>query len=165
MNLRCIGIVLFLCLLICFHRDVPADVWKYDFERRMKRKELFIFATTCDAASSASPAAVGMRGRVSVPTEVPYGGDGKGLSVEDAKTFFESYVSGKASRSAGPDEHDNGFYIRRLMLPVGEFVPGWEEALSDSNRIYYNPNDVDGAFKGINWSGKTYVITQIRPNK
>ena len=33
-----------------------------------------------------------------VPTEVPYGGDGKGLSVEDAKTFFESYVSGKASR-------------------------------------------------------------------
>ena len=137
MNLRCIGIVLFLCLLICFHRDVPADVWKYDFERRMKRKELFIFATTCDAASS----------------------------VEEAKTFFESYVSGKASRSAGPDEHDNGFYIRRLMLPVGEFVPGWEEALSDSNRIYYNPNDLDGAFKGINWSGKTYVITQIRPNK
>ena len=67
-----------------------------------------------------------------VPTEVPYGGDGKGLSVEEAKTFFESYVSGKASRSAGPDEHDNGFYIRR---------------------------------KGINWSGKTYVITQIRPNK
>ena len=62
MNLRCIGIVLFLCLLICFHRDVPADVWKYDFERRMKRKELFIFATTCDAASSASPAAVGVRG-------------------------------------------------------------------------------------------------------
>ena len=40
MNLRCIGIVLFLCLLICFHRDVPADVWKYDFERRMKRKGL-----------------------------------------------------------------------------------------------------------------------------
>ena len=79
MNLRCIGIVrsgtmplLFLCLLICFHRDVPADVWKYDFERRMKRKELFIFATACDAASSASPAAVGMRGRVS-------GSDGSSL--------------------------------------------------------------------------------------
>ena len=54
--------LLFLCLLTCFHRDVPADVWKYDFERRMKRKELFIFATTCDAASSASPAAVGVRG-------------------------------------------------------------------------------------------------------
>ena len=71
MNLRCIGIVLFLCLLICFHRDVPADVWKYDFERRMKWKELFIFATTCDA-SSASPAAVGMRGRVS-------GSDGSSL--------------------------------------------------------------------------------------
>ena len=100
-----------------------------------------------------------------VPTAVPYGGDGKGLSVEEAKTFFESYVSGKASRSVEPEEHDNGFYIRRLMLPVGEFVPGWEEALSDSNRIYYNPNDLDGAFKGINWSGKTYVITQIRPNK
>ena len=165
MSLRCIGIVLFLCLLICFHRDVPADVWKYDFERRMKRKELFIFATTCDAASSASPSAVGMRGRVS-------GSDGsslwrrrQGLSVEEAKTFFESYVSGKASRSVEPEEHDNGFYIRRLMLPVGEFVPGWEEALSDSNRIYYNPNDLDGAFKGINWSGKTYVITQMRPNK
>ena len=52
-----------------------------------------------------------------VTREVPYGGDGKGLSVEEAKTFFESYVSGKASRSAGPEEHDNGFYIRRLMLP------------------------------------------------
>ena len=38
-----------------------------------------------------------------VPAEVPYGGDGKGLSVEDAKTFFESYVSGKASRSARPE--------------------------------------------------------------
>ena len=76
---------------------------------------MFIFVTACDAASSASPP---------VPTEVPYGGDGKGLSVEEAKTFFESYVSGKASRSAGPEEHDNGFYIRRLMLPVGEFVPG-----------------------------------------
>ena len=63
-----------------------------------------------------------------VTTEVPYGGDGKGLSVEEAKTFFESYVSGKASRSVEPEEHDNGFYIRRLMLPVGEFVPGWEEA-------------------------------------
>ena len=71
--------------------------------------------TAYDAASSASPAAVGMRGRVSgsygsplwdefpVPTAVPYGGDGKGLSVEEAKTFFESYVSGKASRSAGPE--------------------------------------------------------------
>ncbi len=44
-----------------------------------------------------------------VTREVPYGGDGKGLSVEEAKTFFESYVSGKASRSAGPEEHDNGF--------------------------------------------------------
>ena len=28
-----------------------------------------------------------------VTREVPYGGDGKGLSVEEAKTFFESYVS------------------------------------------------------------------------
>ena len=56
---------------------------------------------------------------IPVSREVPYGGDGKGLSVEEAKTFFESYVSGKASRSAGPEEHDNGFYIRRLMLPVG----------------------------------------------
>ena len=55
-----------------------------------------------------------------VTREVPYGGDGKGLSVEEAKTFFESYVSGKASRSGEPEEHDNGFYIRRLMLPVGE---------------------------------------------
>ena len=72
-----------------------------------------------------------------VPTEVPYGGDGKGLSVEDAKTFFESYVSGKASRSAGPEEHDNGFYIRRLMLPVGDFVPSWEEGLStDAPSLY-----------------------------
>ena len=72
-----------------------------------------------------------------VPTAVLYGGDGKGLSVEEAKTFFESYVSGKASRSAGPDEHDNGFYIRRLMLPVGEFVPGWEEGLStDAPSLY-----------------------------
>ena len=35
--------------------------------------------------------------------EFPYGGDGKGLSVEEAKTFFESYVSGKASRSARPE--------------------------------------------------------------
>ncbi|MDM8325729.1 hypothetical protein [Bacteroides gallinaceum] len=32
--------LLLLCLLACFHRDVPADVWKYDFERRMKRKGL-----------------------------------------------------------------------------------------------------------------------------
>ena len=72
-----------------------------------------------------------------VSTEVPYGGDGKGLSVEEAKTFFESYVSGSASRSAGPEEHDNGFYIRRLMLPVGEFVPGWEEGLStDAPSLY-----------------------------
>ena len=72
-----------------------------------------------------------------VTREVPYGGDGKGLSVEEAKTFFESYVSGKASRSAGPDEHDNGFYIRRLMLPVGEFVPGWAEGLStDAPSLY-----------------------------
>ena len=38
-----------------------------------------------------------------VPTAVLYGGDGKGLSVEEAKTFFESYVSGKASRSARPE--------------------------------------------------------------
>ena len=38
-----------------------------------------------------------------VTREVPYGGDGKGLSVEEAKTFFESYVSGKASRSARPE--------------------------------------------------------------
>ena len=74
---------------------------------------------------------------IPVTREVPYGGDGKGLSVEEAKTFFESYVSGKASRSAGPDEHDNGFYIRRLMLPVGEFVPGWEEGLStDAPSLY-----------------------------
>ena len=65
-----------------------------------------------------------------VTTEVPYGGDGKGLSVEEAKTFFESYVSGKASRSVEPEEHDNGFYISRLMLPVGEFVPGWAEGFS-----------------------------------
>ena len=72
-----------------------------------------------------------------VPTAVLYGGDGKGLSVEEAKTFFESYVSGSASRSAGPEEHDNGFYIRRLMLPVGEFVPGWEEGLStDAPSLY-----------------------------
>ena len=98
---------------------------------------MFIFATTCDAASSASPSAVGMRGRVPGFEGSPYGGDGKGLSVEEAKTFFESYVSGKASRSAGPDEHDNGFYIRRLMLPVGEFVPGWAEGLStDAPSLY-----------------------------
>ena len=72
-----------------------------------------------------------------VSREVPYGGDGKGLSVEEAKTFFESYVSGKASRSGEPEEHDNGFYIRRLMLPVGEFVPGWEEGLStDAPSLY-----------------------------
>ena len=72
-----------------------------------------------------------------VPTAVPYGGDGKGLSVEEAKTFFESYVSGKASRSGEPEEHDNGFYIQRLMLPVGEFVPSWEEGLStDAPSLY-----------------------------
>ena len=74
---------------------------------------------------------------IPVSREVPYGGDGKGLSVEEAKTFFESYVSGKASRSVEPEEHDNGFYIRRLMLPVGEFVPGWEEGLStDAPSLY-----------------------------
>ena len=57
---------------------------------------------------------------IPVSREVPYGGDGKGLSVEEAKTFFES-----------------GFYIRRLMLPVGEFVPGWEEGLStDAPSLY-----------------------------
>ena len=97
-----------------------------------------------------------------VTREVPYGGDGKGLSVEEAKTFFESYVSGKASRSAGPDEHDNGFYIRRLMLPVGEFVPGWEEGLSTDAPSLYSvdvPVQSDFSFRVLRvdkGSGKVY---------
>ena len=97
-----------------------------------------------------------------VPTAVPYGGDGKGLSVEEAKTFFESYVSGKASRSAGPEEHDNGFYIRRLMLPVGEFVPGWEEGLSTDAPSLYSvdvPVQSDFSFRVLRvdkGSGKVY---------
>ena len=97
-----------------------------------------------------------------VPTEVPYGGDGKGLSVEDAKTFFESYVSGKASRSGEPEEHDNGFYIRRLMLPVGDFVPSWEEGLSTDAPSLYSvdvPVQSDFSFRVLRvdrGSGKVY---------
>ena len=99
---------------------------------------------------------------IPVSREVPYGGDGKGLSVEEAKTFFESYVSGKASRSAGPEEHDNGFYIRRLMLPVGEFVPGWEEGLSTDAPSLYSvdvPVQSDFSFRVLRvdkGSGKVY---------
>ena len=99
---------------------------------------------------------------IPVSREVPYGGDGKGLSVEEAKTFFESYVSGKASRSAGPDEHDNGFYIRRLMLPVGEFVPGWAEGLSTDAPSLYSvdvPVQSDFSFRVLRvdkGSGKVY---------
>ena len=82
---------------------------------------MFIFATTCDAASSASPAAVGMRGRVS-------GDEGSPLWRRRQGSF----------RGGGKDVlHDNGFYIRRLMLPVGEFVPGWAEGLStDAPSLY-----------------------------
>ena len=99
---------------------------------------------------------------IPVSREVPYGGDGKGLSVEEAKTFFESYVSGKASRSAGPEEHDNGFYIRRLMLPVGEFVPDWEEGLSTDAPSLYSvdvPVQSDFSFRVLRvdkGSGKVY---------
>ncbi len=97
-----------------------------------------------------------------VTTEVPYGGDGKGLSVEEAKTFFESYVSGKASRSVEPEEHDNGFYISRLMLPVGEFVPSWEEGLSTDAPSLYSvdvPVRSDFSFRVLRvdkGSGKVY---------
>ena len=97
-----------------------------------------------------------------VTTEVPYGGDGKGLSVEEAKTFFESNVSGKASRSGEPEEHDNGFYIRRLMLPVGEFVPSWEEGLSTDAPSLYSvdvPVRSDFSFRVLRvdkGSGKVY---------
>ena len=99
---------------------------------------------------------------IPVSREVPYGGDGKGLSVEEAKTFFESYVSGKASRSVEPEEHDNGFYIRRLMLPVGEFVPGWEEGLSTDAPSLYSvdvPVQSDFSFRVLRvdkGSGKVY---------
>ena len=97
-----------------------------------------------------------------VPTAVLYGGDGKGLSVEEAKTFFESYVSGKASRSVEPEEHDNGFYISRLMLPVGEFVPGWEEGFSTDAPSLYSvdvPVQSDFSFRVLRvdkGSGKVY---------
>ena len=82
--------------------------------------------------------------------------------MEEAKTFFESYVSGKASRLAGPEEHDNGFYIRRLMLPVGEFVPGWEEGLSTDAPSLYSvdvPVRSDFSFRVLcveRGSGKVY---------
>ena len=63
----------------------------------------------------------------------------------------------------GYDESKQEYYFN--YIETGRYKSQAEGAMSDSNRIYYNPNDLDGAFKGINWRGKTYVITQIRPNK
>ena len=97
-----------------------------------------------------------------VSVEAPYGGNGKGLSVEEAKVFFESYVSESASRSGEPEEHDNGFYIRRLMLPVGDFVPGWDEGLSTDAPSLYSvdvPMQSDFSFRVLRadkGSGKAY---------
>lgn len=63
----------------------------------------------------------------------------------------------------GYDESKQEYYF--TYIETGRYENRGNEAVSDKNRIYYEPNDLDGAFKGINWSGKTYIITQIRPNK
>ena len=56
------------------------------------------------------------------------GGNGKGLSVIEAKEFFEKSIMSKSRAEQEPK--DDKYYKERCMLPVGEFVPQWEEGIS-----------------------------------
>lgn len=56
------------------------------------------------------------------------GGNGKGLSVIEAKEFFEKSIMSKSRTEQEPK--DDKYYKERCMLPVGEFVPQWEEGIS-----------------------------------
>ena len=56
------------------------------------------------------------------------GGNGKGLSVIEAKEFFEKSIMSKSRTEQEPK--DDKYYKERCMLPVGDFVPQWEEGIS-----------------------------------
>lgn len=56
------------------------------------------------------------------------GGNGKGLSVIEAKEFFEKSIMSKSRAEQEPK--DDKYYKERCMLPVGDFVPQWEEGIS-----------------------------------
>lgn len=56
------------------------------------------------------------------------GGNGIGLSVSEAREFFEKSMISQSR--AGHEPKDDKYYKDRCMLPVGDFVPQWEEGIS-----------------------------------
>lgn len=62
-------------------------------------------------------------------------------------------------------EYDNvrGLYFLKY-IETGRNLSSSNGAISDDNKIYYNPDNSDKVLEGSNWRKEKYVIVQIRPN-
>ena len=58
-----------------------------------------------------------------------------GLSIRDARTFFEKEIMGDATRAV---LSDSAFLKKKFMLPIGDFVPKWSEGVSTANKSLYS---------------------------
>lgn len=94
---------------------------------------------------------------LSLGNEKIIGGEGKGLSVNEAREFFEKDMSEKASRS-GKDEKEQKYYTQYFMLPVGDFTPKWEEGISTDAPTLYSvdvPIETSYRYRAIRIDEKT----------
>lgn len=49
-------------------------------------------------------------------------------------------------------------------IETGRNLSSADEAISDENKIYYNPGNPNKALEGTNWKNDKYIIVQLRPN-
>lgn len=94
---------------------------------------------------------------LSLGNEMNIGGEGKGLSVNEAREFFEKDMSEKASRSS-KDEKEQKYYTQYFMLPVGDFTPKWEEGISTDAPTLYSvdvPIETSYRYRAIRIDEKT----------
>lgn len=94
---------------------------------------------------------------LSLGNEKIIGGEGKGLSVNEAREFFEKDMSEKASRS-GKDKKEQKYYTQYFMLPVGDFTPKWEEGISTDAPTLYSvdvPIETSYRYRAIRIDEKT----------